>query len=241
MEPFAPLVRLDDTEGVGMAVAREVFERRLLASLGGLLGLARRLTRNDADAEDLVAESVVRAWRAWTSWNEAALRGWLFASCTILRQRLPPGERASAARGDRGRRRMTTRECWLFERMHQPFLLWFSNPEQAFLDKLLREDLERALESLSEDHRIVVILADLEEFNYGEIAAALGVPLGTVRSRLSRARAALQKLLWQQAQDHGLHGEAATRRPPFMEGRNRDPARYRLRTGAASPLRVPRP
>jgi RNA polymerase sigma-70 factor (ECF subfamily) len=94
--------------------------------------------------------------------------------------------------------------------MHQPFLLWFSNPEQEFLDRLLREDLERALATLPEHHRVVVILADLEEFNYREIADTLGVPLGTVRSRLARARGTLQKLLWEQAQARGLRGDAAT-------------------------------
>jgi RNA polymerase sigma-70 factor (ECF subfamily) len=88
--------------------------------------------------------------------------------------------------------------------MHQPFLLWFSNPEQEFLDKLLREDLDRALATLPEHHRIVVILSDLEEFNYAEIADMLDIPIGTVRSRLARARSALQKILWQQAREYGL-------------------------------------
>jgi RNA polymerase sigma-70 factor (ECF subfamily) len=81
--------------------------------------------------------------------------------------------------------------------MHQPFLLWFGNPEQEFLDRLLREDLERALAALPEPHRVVVLLADVEEFNYREIAQMLDIPIGTVRSRLARARGALQKLLWQ--------------------------------------------
>ncbi|NIO41215.1 MAG: sigma-70 family RNA polymerase sigma factor, partial [Burkholderiales bacterium] len=96
----------------------------------------------------------------------------------------------------------------VFEQVHQPFLLWFGNPEQEFLDKLLREDLDRALASLPEHHRIVVILSDLEEFSYVEIANTLDVPVGTVRSRLARARSALQKLLWRQAQDYGLGGQA---------------------------------
>ncbi|MGD8788324.1 MAG: sigma-70 family RNA polymerase sigma factor, partial [Burkholderiales bacterium] len=92
----------------------------------------------------------------------------------------------------------------VFEQVHQPFLLWFDNPEQEFLDKLLREDLDRALATLPEHHRIVVILSDLEEFSYAEIARTLDIPIGTVRSRLARARSALQKLLWQQARDYGL-------------------------------------
>jgi RNA polymerase sigma-70 factor, ECF subfamily len=92
----------------------------------------------------------------------------------------------------------------IFERLHQPFLLWFANPEQEFLDKLLREDLDRALAALPEHYRVVVMLADVEGLTYGEIAEALDVPVGTVRSRLARARTALQRTLWTVARDHGF-------------------------------------
>jgi RNA polymerase sigma-70 factor (ECF subfamily) len=87
--------------------------------------------------------------------------------------------------------------------MHQPFLLGTAIRSRSF-DKILRDDLDRALATLPEHHRIVVILSDLEEFSYGEIAATLAVPVGTVRSRLARARGTLQKILWQQARDAGL-------------------------------------
>jgi RNA polymerase sigma factor (sigma-70 family) len=196
-----------------MTVTREQFEREVMALLPKLLGVARRLTRNDADAEDLVAETVVRAWRALDTLECAsALRSWLFR---ILNNTFVSDCRRAQARPqcetietdeDEGDAQFS-----LFEQMHQPFLLWFSHPEQAFLDKLLREDMERALEALPEKHHMVVVLADVEELGYAEIAAVLGIPVGTVRSRLARARAALQKLLWQQARDCGLHGEAATR------------------------------
>jgi RNA polymerase sigma-70 factor (ECF subfamily) len=92
----------------------------------------------------------------------------------------------------------------LFEQLHQPFLLWWSDPEREFLNKLLREDLVRALDAMPEAYRIVVILSDLEECTYQEIAQTLGVPVGTVRSRLSRGRSLLQKALWQHAQAAGL-------------------------------------
>jgi RNA polymerase sigma-70 factor (ECF subfamily) len=190
-----------------MPVSRGVFETQVRALLPRLLGVARRLTHNDADAEDLVAEAVVRAWRGLDGLhNEQAFRGWLFS---ILHNTFVSEYRRRCARPH-----MESLDCdedaeepfSLFEQMHQPFLLWFSNPEQQFLDKLLREDLERALDSLPEHHRIVVVLADLEEFNYAEIAETLGVPVGTVRSRLARARGALQKRLWHQAQAYGLRG-----------------------------------
>jgi RNA polymerase sigma-70 factor (ECF subfamily) len=92
----------------------------------------------------------------------------------------------------------------IFERLHQPFLLWFGTPEQEFVDKVLREDLDRALAELPEHYRIPVLLADVEGLKYGEIAETLGIPVGTVRSRLARARGALQKALWNVARDRGL-------------------------------------
>jgi RNA polymerase sigma-70 factor (ECF subfamily) len=92
----------------------------------------------------------------------------------------------------------------LFERLHQPILLWWSNPEQQFLDRLLRADLERAVDSLPENYRVVVVLADLQGLTYQEIADNLEVPIGTVRSRLARGRAMLQKALWRHGEDAGI-------------------------------------
>jgi RNA polymerase sigma-70 factor, ECF subfamily len=197
-----------------MAVSRKVFEEQVLGLLGSLQGVARRLTRNDADAEDLVAETVARAWRALDSLeSEAAFRAWIFR---ILNNTFISDLRRADARP-----RLESIECEdedaeggdfsVFEQMHQPFLLWFSNPEQEFLDKLLREDLDRALVALPDCYRVVVILSDLEEFSYPEIAASLEIPIGTVRSRLARARSALQKTLWQQAQAYGLKNAVAAR------------------------------
>ncbi|WP_332815043.1 sigma-70 family RNA polymerase sigma factor [Ramlibacter sp.] len=210
-----------------MAIGRDVFAREVMALLPRLLGVARRLTRNDEDAEDLVAESVTRAWRALPTLEcDAALRGWLFR---ILHNTFISECRRNQARPateplDPDAEDDDEPPFWLFERMHQPFLLWFSHPEQAFLDKLLREDIENALAALPPHHRMVVVLADVEELGYAEIAQALDVPLGTVRSRLARGRAALQKLLWRQAQDAGLAAAAAARPAAFGTGGAHDPA-----------------
>lgn len=194
-----------------MGVSRGFFEKQLLELLGPLQGVARRLTGNDADAEDLVADTVVRALRALdTLENEAAFRSWMFRilNNTFISDCRKAGARPrtesldlESAEGEDGA------EFSLFEQMHQPFLLWFSNPEREFLDKLLREDLERALAALPEHHRVIVVLSDLEECSYAEIAEALCIPIGTVRSRLARARSTLQKALWEQAGEYGLHKE----------------------------------
>jgi RNA polymerase sigma-70 factor (ECF subfamily) len=194
-----------------VTISKDDFESQVLAILGPLHGVARRLTKNEADAEDLVAEAITRAWRARASLADpGAFRAWMFR---ILNNTFISDRRKTLAR-PREELLVDERDDHedpfsIFERLHQPFLLWFSNPEREFLDKLLREDLDRALAALPEHHRVVVVLADVEGLKYGEIAEALGVPVGTVRSRLARARCALQRTLWDVARDHGLHASRA--------------------------------
>jgi RNA polymerase sigma-70 factor, ECF subfamily len=186
-------------------LSKKGFEDQVLELLGCLQGVARRLTRNDADAEDLVAETIVRAWRARDSLeSDASFRAWIFRILhnTFVSERRRPESRLETALDPEDE--AGEPEFSVFEQLHQPFLLWFSNPEQEFLDKLLREDLQRALDALPEHHRVIVILSDLEEFSYAEIAEALDIPVGTVRSRLARARSALQKTLWKSAANYGL-------------------------------------
>ena len=189
-----------------MTISKDAFETHVLAILGPLQGVARRLTKNEADAEDLVAESVTRAWQARASLADMrAFRAWMFRILTntfISERRKMLARPREEQLVDESNEREDAFS--LFERLHQPFLLWFANPEQEFLDKLLREDLDRAVAALPEHYRVVVVLADVEGLKYSEIAEALDLPVGTVRSRLARARCALQRTLWDVARDHGL-------------------------------------
>jgi RNA polymerase sigma-70 factor (ECF subfamily) len=190
------------------------FEEQVVALLPELFGAAMRLTRNRADAEDLVADAVVRGWAKLHSLRDpAAFRGWMFR---ILTNTFVSTLRANAAWSQAERLDEELGEdaaFSLFERLHQPFLLWWSDPERQFLAQLLREDLARAIEALPEVYRVVVVLADVEGLAYAEIAAALAVPIGTVRSRLARGRAALQKSLWAHGVDAGLTGPRRSREP----------------------------
>jgi RNA polymerase sigma factor (sigma-70 family) len=130
-----------------VTISKEAFATQVLAILGPLHGVARRLTKNEADAEDLVAESITRAWRARASLADAgAFRAWMFR---ILSNTFISERRQTLARP---REELLVDESGddegafsIFERLHQPFLMWFANPDQEFLDKLLREDLDRAL------------------------------------------------------------------------------------------------
>ncbi len=189
-----------------MSITKEAFETQVMAMLGRLHGVAARLTRNDADAEDLVADTIARAWRARESlMAPSAFPAWIFR---ILNNTFISDRRRASVRGQtepiEDAERDDNQPFSIFERLHQPFLLWFANPEQEFLDKLLRDDVDRALAALPEHYRVVVIMADMEDLKYAEIAETLKIPIGTVRSRLARARAALQETLWTVAQERGI-------------------------------------
>ena len=181
---------------------RAFFEAEIQRLLGRLYGVALRLTRNQADAEDLVSETTVKAWSKLDQLEDRqSFPKWVLRILTntfISNRRGARLERTTSLEED-GEQGFS-----LFEKLHQPFLLWWSNPEQELLNKLLREDIERALDNLPESFRTIVVLVDIEGYAYGEVAESLGVPIGTVRSRLSRARSMLQRSLWEQARTAGL-------------------------------------
>jgi RNA polymerase sigma-70 factor (ECF subfamily) len=185
---------------------RKWFEEAVAGVLDNLYGAALRLAKNPADAEDLVGETIVKAFGCLDSLKDLrSFRGWIFrilTNCFIseFRKRKTRAETPL----DGGIEDSGEAEFWLFDRLHQPFLLWWGNPEQQFLDNMLRSDLVKAVDELPETFRIVLVLAELEGFDYQAIADMLEIPVGTVRSRLSRARSMLQKTLWQHASDRGI-------------------------------------
>ena len=123
---------------------RTWFEQATLEALPELLGLARRLTRNREDAEDLAAEAIGRAWlHRGTLRDRERFSGWIVRILTnlFLSQRRSEATHPHESLDLEG-------DFSLFERLHQPFLLWWGGPEQEFLDRLLREDLIRAIEAL---------------------------------------------------------------------------------------------
>lgn len=167
-----------------------------------LYGTALRLTRNAADAEDLVSETIMRAWANLGQLaDRQAFPKWLFrimANTFVSDRRRARQDHANVSLSDDGE------GFSLFERLHQPFLLWWGNPERELVNRLLREDIERAFDALPKEFRIVVILIEINGQSYAEVADILGIPIGTVRSRLNRARSALQRTLWEQASAAGL-------------------------------------
>jgi RNA polymerase sigma-70 factor, ECF subfamily len=197
---------LDATDTTHAASDRQVFAAEVERLIDRLYGTALNMTRHGADAEDLVAEALAKAWANFDSLQERqSFEKWVFRILvnTIISDRRRRKTRPVEESADSGE---GPDEFSLFEKVHQPFLLWWGNPEQQLLDKLLRQDIERALRSLPEAYRLAVILVEVQGFSYAEAAEALDVPVGTVRSRLSRGRTLLQRALWRQASQMGLAG-----------------------------------
>lgn len=182
---------------------RAFFEAEVERLTDRLYGTALRLTRHRTDAEDLVADALSQAWaRLPDLQDRQAFEKWIFR---ILVNGFVSERRKKQARPREVAAELDGEQHFsLFERMHQPFLLWWGNPEQQLLDKLLREDIEKAVEELPEDFRLVVVMVELWGFSYAETAETLAIPVGTVRSRLSRGRGLLQRALWRHADEAGL-------------------------------------
>ncbi|MGQ4879765.1 sigma-70 family RNA polymerase sigma factor [Billgrantia sp. LNSP4103-1] len=187
---------------------REWFEQRLAPLMDRLYGTALRLTRHPADAEDIVAEAVIKAWTQLDRLRDAQrFEGWMFHILTNTylsewrRRRCRPQATDGAAAEPA---ELDSASFTLFQQLHQPFLLWWGSLEDQFFNGLLHEDLERALDALPDAYRVAIVLVEVQGYTYEEVASLLGIPLGTVRSRLSRARSHLQQTLWEQAREAGL-------------------------------------
>jgi len=158
--------------------------------LDNLYTAALHLTRNPSDAKDLLQDTVLRAYRFFHQFTPGTnCRAWLL---TIL---------YNSFRNDyrRASREKTSLAPENFERELDAQSLRAdlppANPESILFDKLLDHEVEAALEKLPEEFRSVILLVDIEELNYQEAAAALDVPVGTIRSRLSRGRAMMREAL----------------------------------------------
>ena len=173
-----------------MEFRRKEFEDTVLPHLDAAYTLARYLVRDEADAHDVVQESFLRAIRHFDKYRGENARAWLLSivrnCCATLR----------------ARDQLSQKQLEFDESVHS------EAQEQATADHfLIRADtadaIQRAVESLSPESREVLVLREVQELSYEDIAVALSVPIGTVMSRLSRARKRLQKLLGEDIRDAG--------------------------------------
>lgn len=174
---------------------------------GQLYAAAMRMARNPADAEDLVQETMLKAYRAYDTFTEGTnLRAWLYRILTntyINRYRQAQRRPTETDLGD-------VEDLYLYRRMGSEETAEMSrSAEDQLLEGLVEADVKEAVEELPEHFRLPVLLADLEGFSYKEIADILDIPIGTVMSRLHRGRKQLQRALWEYASRRGLVPEGA--------------------------------
>jgi RNA polymerase sigma-70 factor (ECF subfamily) len=184
------------------------FEQLLLPVLDRAYATALRLTRSAPDAEDLVQEAALRAWRAFDSFDPGSnFKAWfvrILTNAYLNQYRKAKREGIPVDLED-------TPELYLYTKTAETGLHGRSaDPAGALMAELDAEQVSDALAKLPEEYRTVATLYFGLDLSYQDIAAAVGIPIGTVRSRLHRARRILQRLLWNVAVDAGFATRLAT-------------------------------
>jgi len=192
----------------GQEDIKQWFSRMVGENMDAMYGVALHLTGNSASAEDLVSETVIKAWssidrledrRRWRPWVFRILRNEFISN--YRKQSIRPLEVSWSEEADGGEDFGVSTIL-----MEQPeaFLNWWASPEQELINGLLGEQIRQAIDQLPEAFRMTILLVNVDGLSYDEASVVLGVPFGTIRSRMKRGRTMLQKALWTAAFEAGL-------------------------------------
>ena len=172
---------------------RAHFEQEALVHLDALYSFALKLARARDEAEDLVSDTVLRAFERWEQYRLGTnIRAWLFTilyHLFVSRKRRIDAREVTESDSESGR---STRDA-----------VGEADPEGTFYDSFLDDEIVRAIDALPDEYRTTVVLSDIQELRYAEIAEILGIPEGTVKSRLFRGRRLLQRQLRGYAEEMG--------------------------------------
>jgi RNA polymerase sigma factor (sigma-70 family) len=181
---------------------KETLVKAVLDNISALNRFAFSLCQNKQEAEDLVSETVVKAFEKRSQLREQEkIKQWLFR---ILNNVFVSNYRKAKKHRKISLGEMPASSFSLFEKVSASSFVDGGTPEKSFINKITREKIHHAVNELPEEFRITLLLCDADEFSYGEIAIITGVPVGTVRSRIARARNLLQKKLWLYAGELGI-------------------------------------
>lgn len=173
------------------------FNEEILPHLDALYNFGLRLTADPNDAEDLVQDTIVKAYRFFSSYEKGTnAKAWLFR---ILKNSYINNYRRKSKKPQE----VDYDEVATFYETVRDERTDTSDLEDKMFRELIDDDLSRALDSIPEDFRTVVLLCDVEDFTYEEIANMLDVPIGTIRSRLHRGRNLLKAELMEYATKRG--------------------------------------
>jgi len=182
------------------ALEVDSFAEEALSHMDAMFGVACRLTRNPTEAEDLVQDALVKAMRARDQFNAGTnLKAWMFRilTNTFINKYRRGGLERSVLEGPDADPLV---DGWVSaSTMRQ-----LRDPEQMALRPIVEGEVGRALDALPAEFKLAVVLCDVEEFSYEEIAEIMGCPIGTVMSRLHRGRKLLQKSLYSHALAMGI-------------------------------------
>lgn len=182
-----------------------MFQDLVFPHMDVLYGMALNLTRNMADAEDLVQETMLKAYRFREQFNPGTnAKAWLLRILINSHFNHYRKHRKAADLEAEETTALVTENL-----VNREALEWFRDPIDAVHRAIVDREIQEAVNRLPEDYRIVLLLADVEELSYREIASVTNCPIGTVMSRLYRARRTVQAHLMEQAKAHGIQSDMA--------------------------------